>query len=507
MNDRGVLAIDQGTTGSRAIVLGHDGRMIGSTYTEFTQHFPEPGWVEHDATEIWDSVEGTVRSALASAEMASFERIAAVGVTNQRETTVLWDRDSGLPVHHAIVWQDRRTSARCAELKGTSAETLVRERTGLVLDPYFSATKIEWLLERSPEWRARAEDGQLLFGTIDSWLVYRLTGGRVHATDHTNASRTLLYSLTDRAWDSDLCDLFGVPMAMLPDVRRSGGDFGVTDPALFGAEVPIAGVAGDQQAALYGQGAWEAGTAKNTYGTGAFALLHTGQRRANPPEGILATMACRADGGAAYALEGSVLVAGAAIQWLRDGLGLITDATESEALARSVEGTAGATFVPAFTGLGTPHWIADARGTMVGLTRGTTRAHIVRATLEAIAHASVDVVEAMTAAAGGGLAALRADGGAARNDWLMQFQADVLHAPVHRPETTELTAIGAAGLAGVTVGFWSSPEDFLPAHGDLQTFEPRGGEALAYAEESRERWRRAVDTAVYWARAGADDGP
>jgi glycerol kinase len=383
---------------------------------------------------------------------------------------------------------------------------VVRERTGLVLDPYFSATKIEWLLQRNPEWRARAADGQLLFGTIDSWVVYRLTGGRVHATDHTNASRTLLYSLDGRSWDPELCDLFGVPMAMLPEVRRSGGDFGVTDPGLFGAEVRIAGVAGDQQAALYGQGAWAAGAAKNTYGTGAFALLHTGERKQSPPAGILATMACTADGGPAYALEGAVLVAGSAVQWLRDGLGILTEASESEALARSVEDTGGIAFVPAFAGLGTPHWIPEARGTMVGLTRGTTRAHVVRATLEAIAHASADVVEVMAGATDGGLRALRVDGGAAQNGWMMQFQADVLQVPVLRPETSELSAIGAAGLAGVTVGFWARPEDFLPAHGGLRTFEPRDGPAREYAEASREDWRRAVDTAVFWARHGEPDG-
>ena len=353
---RAILAIDQGTTGSRALLIGRDGALLGSAYEEFSQYFPAPGQIEHDAEEIWSSVRSVVDRCLASSDLAS-SHVAAIGITNQRETTVVWDRVTGRPLAPAIVWQDRRTASRCEQLRAEGQADMIRARTGLVADPYFSATKLEWLLKRNPEWHIRAAEGEICFGTIDSWLIFRLTGGRVHATDHTNASRTLLYSLDDRSWDPELCSLFGVPQAMLPDVRPSAGDFGRTDPDVLGAEIPIAGVAGDHQAALYGHGGWNRGDAKNTYGTGAFLLLHTGHERGPEQSGVLTTIACGPRGDPEYAREGSILVAGAAIQWLRDGLGLIPSSAESEALARSVSDTGGIVFVPAFAGLVTPFWV------------------------------------------------------------------------------------------------------------------------------------------------------
>lgn len=494
-----VLAIDQGTTGSRALLVARDGRLLGSAYREFPQHFPHPGRVEHDADEIWRSVLEAVRAALEGTRVRAKD-VAAVGITNQRETVVLWDRRTGRPCGPAIVWQDRRTAARCDALRASPDAARIRERSGLVIDPYFSATKIEWLLERNPGWRERAEDGEVLFGTIDAWLIWRLTGGAVHATDPTNASRTLLYGIDDGAWDADLCGIFGVPAPMLPEVRPSAGDFGSTDPSLFGAEIPIAGVAGDQQAALYGQGGWTAGEAKNTYGTGAFLLLHAGAERPPDVDGVLTTLACGPRGERAFAYEGSILVAGAAIQWLRDGLCILDDSGQSEAMARGVEDTGGVSFVPALAGLGTPHWEAEARGTIVGLTRGTEGAHVVRAALEAMAYGTRDVLEAMTGAGGVRLESLRADGGAARNGWLMQFQADLLEVPVHRPEAVELTAIGAAGLAGLAMGVWGEPAGFLPARGSDRVYEPGSREARSAAREGYAAWRRAVRTALFWAR-------
>ncbi|MDP2483572.1 MAG: glycerol kinase GlpK [Candidatus Palauibacterales bacterium] len=499
-----VLTIDQGTTGSRALLIDRDGIVLGSAYREFDQHFPEPGRVEHDAEEIWVSVRQTIGRSLQGVGGAK-ERLAAVGISNQRETTVVWDRASGRALAPAIVWQDRRTAARCAELKLLGHEPEIRARTGLVLDPYFSGTKLEWLLNTHPEWRRRAADGDIAFGTIDSWLIYRLTGGRVHATDHTNASRTLLYSLDSGSWDPWLCDLFGVPMAMLPEIRSSAGDFGVTDPDAFGSEVPIAGVAGDQQAALYGQGGWESGEAKNTYGTGAFLLLHTGTERGPEVPGVLATAACDRRGGRAFAYEGAILVAGAAVQWLRDGLGVLEDARDSEAMARSLESTDGVFFVPSLTGLGTPFWEPDARGTITGLSRGSRREHLVRAALEAMAYSTLDALQAMAGGAGLELRSLRVDGGAAANDWLMQFQADVLGVPVLRPAATELTAIGAAGLAGLQAGVWEEPEEFLAARGEETVFEP-DPESHAAGAVDVAGWRRAVRTAIHWAHQAADGG-
>src|SRR3954468_18100427 len=487
-----ILALDQGTTGSTALVIHQDGSVLGRAYREFTQHFPQPGWVEHDPEEIFRvSVE-----AMAEALAAAGERPRGIGITNQRETIVLWDRRSLAPVAPAIVWQDRRTTERCRELKETGVEAMLRHRTGLVADPYFSATKLEWLL-RDTGLRLRAERGELAAGTVESWLVAKLTGGRVHATDHTNASRTLLYDLRSRDWHPELLGVFGVPRVLLPSVVRSSGFLGETDPGHLGYSLPIAGLAGDQQAALFGQGCVTPGLAKNTYGTGAFLLVLAGERVPVPPPGVLATVACGSGGEPAYALEGSVFIAGAAIQWLRDGLGLLPDAAASEAAARAVMDTGGVHFVPAFVGLGTPYWEPNARGTITGLTRGTTRAHLVRAALEAMAYSSAELLDAMASAEQLTVPALRVDGGAAANDWLMQFQADVLGIPVERPDLVETTALGAAGLAGLSLGVWRSSAEFQAGR-RFSRFEPHmttgDRQALMAA------WHRAVSTALAWAR-------
>jgi len=486
MSRAAVLALDQGTTGSAALVIGADGAVLARAYTEFTQHFPRPGWVEHDAEEIWRVTAGVAGEAVAAART----EIAAVGVTNQRETVVVWDPETLRPLHRAIVWQDRRTAAFCSELKEAGHEGMIRRRTGLLLDPYFSGTKLRWIFDRNPELGGRARAGELAVGTIDSWLVARMTGGAVHATDPTNASRTLLFDLDDGDWNDELLGLLGVPRRVLPEVRSSSGDFGITDGAAFGLEAPIGGIAGDQQAALYGQGCWEAGAAKCTYGTGAFLLLNTGGRRVSSAHGLLTTAACDARGGRAYALEGSIFVAGAAVQWLRDGLGLLDDAAASEAMARSLDGNDGVYLVPAFVGLGAPHWRPDARGSITGLTRGTTRAHLVRAALEAMAYGTRDVVAAMERDAGIRARGLRADGGAAKNNWLMEFTAGVLGIPVRRPDMVETTALGAAGLAGLAVGVWADPESFAAAFGAGRTFAPGIG------EDEREALIRGWDRAV-----------
>ncbi|MDX2192542.1 MAG: glycerol kinase [Gemmatimonadales bacterium] len=488
-----VLALDQGTTGSTALVLGDDGAVLGRGYREIPQHFPEPGWVEHDPDDLVRCSVEAMREAVAQARV----RPVALGITNQRETVVLWERATLRPVHRAIVWQDRRTSERCGAIRAAGGEPFLRARTGLVADPYFSATKLEWLL-REPALRARAERGELAAGTVESWLVARLTGGRAHVSDHTNASRTLLYDLRARRWDEELCAFFGVPMALLPALVPSSGVVAETDADVLGWPVPIAGLAGDQQAALYGQGCVVPGFAKNTYGTGAFLLVFAGDDAPAPGPGLLATAACGPGGRPAYALEGSVFIAGAAVQWLRDGLGLIASAAESEALARSVPDTGGVQFVPAFAGLGTPHWEPRARGTITGLTRGTTRAHLVRATLEAMAHGSADLLEAMCTGAALHAAVLRVDGGASANDWLMQRQADLLGVPVERPDLVETTALGAALLAGRATGVWPS-EDAALGHRRFTRFVP----ALGAAERAtaRAEWQRAVDAALAWARA------
>jgi glycerol kinase len=462
-----ILALDQGTTGSTALVIHQDGTVLGRGYREFTQFYPQPGWVEHDPEEIFRVSVDAMAEALAGAA----ERPIGLGITNQRETVVLWDRRSLAPVAPAIVWQDRRTTERCRQLRESGVEEMLRNRTGLVADPYFSATKFEWLL-RDPDLRRRAERAELAAGTIESWLVAKLTGGRVHVTDHTNASRTLLYDLRSRDWHPELLGVFGVPRDALPDVVRSSAPLGETDPAHLGYALTISGLAGDQQAALFGQGCVTPGMAKNTYGTGAFLLVLAGDQVPAPPPGVLATAACGASGDPAYALEGSVFIAGAAVQWLRDGLGLLANAAESEAQARSVPDNGGVHFVPAFVGLGTPYWEPEARGTITGLTRGTTRAHLVRAALEAMAYSSAELLNAMATAERLSVPALRVDGGAAANDWLMQFQADVLGIPVERPDLVETTALGAAGLAGIALGLWQSTEQFLAGR-RFSRFEPR----------------------------------
>jgi glycerol kinase len=492
-----ILALDQGTTSSRALVVHQDGTVLGSGQRPFRQHYPQPGWVEHDAEELIASTVEAAREALAAAG----ERPAGIGITNQRETVVLWDRKTLRAVAPAIVWQDRRTTERCRELRAAGTETEVRVRTGLVLDPYFSATKLEWLL-RDADLRLRAERGELAAGTVDSWLVARLTGGRAHVTDRTNASRTMLYGLGSEAWDRDLLSLFHVAEALLPVVVPSSRIVGETDAALLGAALPIAGIAGDQQAALFGQGCAAPGMAKNTYGTGAFLLLYTGERPPAPPDGVLATAACDPRGGAGFALEGSLFIAGAVVQWLRDELGLLDRAADSAALAASVPDSGGVHVVPAFVGLGSPHWEPHARGTITGITRGTSRAHLVRAALESIAFGTRELIEAMLGAAGLELPRLRVDGGGSANDWLMQFQADLLGVPVERPDIVETTALGAAALAGLALGVWPSLNDFVATRRH-SAFLPR-----SKAEEREvlmRGWRRAVETALYWAQAGRKD--
>jgi glycerol kinase len=485
-----VLAIDAGTTGVTCLMIGEDGRVAGRAYREIPQYFPNAGWVEHDATQIFDCVVASARDAIGAAGAAP----VALGITNQRETILIWERASGRPVHRALVWQDRRTAARCAEL-APRAEW-IGQRTGLVVDPYFSATKLEWLL-RDGRLLERYRPDDLAAGTVDAWIVWQLTGGAVHATDPTNASRTMLYDIDAHAWSAELCDLFSVPMTMLPEVRRSSGEFGVARADLLGADVPIRGIAGDQQAALFGQGCWTRGSGKNTYGTGAFMLLNAGDERPASGAGLLTTIACDARGDAAYAIEAAIFIAGAAVQWLRDGLGIIAAAAETEDLARSLESNDGVYFVPALTGLGAPHWEPNARGTIVGLTRGTGRAHIARAALEAMAYATADVVDSMKAASGAPFTRLRVDGGATTNDWLMQFQADVLGVPVERPDMVDTTALGAAGLAGLAAGVWKNAEEFLATR-RFTSFEPRmsSGESRRLIAE----WHRAVRGAIAWAR-------
>jgi glycerol kinase len=468
-----VLAIDQGTTGSTCIVFDERMEVVGRAYREFAQHFPRPGWVEHDLGEIWEVTSAVAGEALADAGVRDGE-LLAVGITNQRETVCVWDPATGEPLARAIVWQDRRTAARCDELRELGHEGLVRARTGLVLDPYFSASKIEWLLEYVDGLRERARDGRAVFGTVDSWLIYRLTGEYV--TDPSNASRTMLFDISVGDWDPELLELFGVPAHALPEVRASAGVLGITRPeALHGHAVPVAGVAGDQQAALFGQACIDPGMGKNTYGTGSFVLLNAGFTAPAPAPGLLSTVAWGIGGASTYALEASIFVTGAAVQWLRDGLGIIANAAETETLASSLDSNDEVYFVPALTGLGSPHWDPHARGTIVGLTRGSTRAHLARATLEAIAYQTVDAVRAMEAGAGEPLRELRADGGATSNRWLMQFQADLLGVPVLLPEVTETTALGAAFLAGVGAGLWTV-SDVRAGWRERARFEPRMGE-------------------------------
>jgi glycerol kinase len=480
-----ILAIDQGTTGTTCLVFDAEARIAGRAYAELGQHFPRPGWVEHDATEIWEVTRRVAREAIAAAGIDGAE-LEAIGIANQRETVVAWDPVSGEPIHRALVWQDRRTADRCLELRQAGREQLLRQRTGLVADPYFSGTKIEWLL-RNVNGADRA-----LFGTIDSWLLFKLTGR--HATDFTNASRTLLFDIRQLRWDPELCEMLGVDPGRLPEPLPSANVFGATTE--FGGEVPVAGVAGDQQAALFGQGCHRAGTAKSTYGTGSFVLLNTGPVLPEPAAGLLTTVACAPGREAAYALEGSIFVTGAAVQWLRDGLGLIADASETEELAGSLAGNDGVYFVPALTGLGSPHWDPYARGTIVGLTRGAGRAHLARAALEAIAYQTVDAVRAQEEASGERLEALKADGGAVANRWLMQFQADLLGVPVVVPQIAETTALGAAYLAGVATGRWSAAE-VEESWREAARYEPRMS-----ADERQSllaEWHRAVERSRGWA--------
>ena len=490
-----VLAIDQGTTGSTALVVAQDGRVLGRGYRELTQHFPHPGEVEHDAEDILRITLEAAREARQQANVVP----AALGITNQRETVCVWERGTGRPLYRAIVWQDRRTATRCRQLAKQRKGALIRARTGLVLDPYFSATKMEWLLEHVPGLERRVRSGEAVFGTIDTWLLFRLTNGKTFATDHTNASRTMLYDIGARAWDERLLRLFGVPREALAEPRSSSGIFGVCEAEHLGVEIPVAGMAGDQQAALFGQGCVAPGQAKNTYGTGAFLLLNTGKRRAAAARGLITTLACGPRGEPVYALEGSVFIAGAAIQWLRDGLGLIERAADTERLACDVPDTGGVYFVPAFVGLGAPHWEPNARGTIVGITRGTGRAHLARAALEAMAFSTKEVLAAMTADAKLRLHALQVDGGAAANDWLMQFQADLLGVPVARPDVVETTALGAAALAGLAVGVWNAPQEFLAAR-RFTRFLPGPNARAVRAREAE--WRRAVETTLHWAAAG-----
>jgi len=490
-----LLALDQGTTSSRAILFDEEGRIVSSAQKEFRQHYPQAGWVEHDPLEIWATQRGVAAEALERARLSARE-VAAIGITNQRETVVLWDRRTGEPVAPAIVWQDRRTADFCGALKRSGAEAEIRRRTGLLADPYFSGTKLRWLLDHVDGARPRAERGELAFGTIDTWLLWNLTGGRVHATDPSNASRTLLYNIHTGAWDGELLRLLGVPAEVLPEVRPSSGIFGETLPELLGAPVAVGGVAGDQQAALFGQACFEAGLAKNTYGTGCFLLMQTGAEAVESRHRLLTTVAWQAGGRLEYALEGSVFIGGAVVQWLRDGLGLIRSSEEVEPLAASVEDSHGVYFVPAFTGLGAPHWDAWARGAIVGLTRGVTAAHLARAALESIAFQVADVVSAMEADSGLRVNELRVDGGASRNSLLLQFQADLLGVPVVRAAVTETTALGAAHLAGLAAGVFNGRASLALQWKADRRFEPRMSREEAHTR--RALWTRAVERAKGW---------
>ena len=492
-----VVSIDAGTTGVTVLVLDPGAEVRGRAYSEFSQSYPEPGWVEHDPIEIWDVTRSVFGNALADAGVAAAD-VAAIGITNQRETTLLWERKSGTPVAPAIVWQDRRTAPICERLRRDGIQDEVRIRTGLVLDPYFSSTKIMWFLDNVEGLRARADAGEIAFGTIDSWLIWKLTGGEVHVTEPSNASRTMLYSLKDQAWDPWLLERLAVPAEMLPTVVPTSGRFGATAPGVFDASIPISGVAGDQQAALFGQACFSQGMAKNTYGTGSFVLLNTEDRLPTSEHGLLSTTAWRLGDATTYALEGAIFVTGAAVQWMRDGLGVIGAASETEDLASSVPDTGGTYLVPAFTGLGAPHWDPYARGAYLGITRGTTKAHLARAAVEAMAFQTRDVVDAMAADSGVGLAELRVDGGASVMDLLCQFQADQLGVPVRRPANRETTALGAAYLAGLGEGVWSSPEEIGSGWKAEAEFEPNPDRDRA--DSLYEGWKNAVERTKGWAQ-------
>ncbi len=493
-----ILALDQGTTSSRAILFNHDGGIVATAQKEFQQIFPKPGWVEHDGQEIWATQAGVASEVLHKARAKAAD-VAAIGITNQRETTVVWDRKTGKPICNAIVWQDRRTASICDKLRAQKLDKLIQRKTGLIVDAYFSATKVQWILQNVKGAKARAAKGELAFGTIDSWLLWNLTGGKVHATDVSNASRTMLYDIRKGIWDDELLKIFGVPRSMLPEVRDSSGEFGTT--SLLGGSIPIAGIAGDQQSALFGQICTKPGMVKNTYGTGCFMLMNTGTKPINSKNKLLTTVAWRINGRTEYALEGSVFIAGAAIQWLRDGLGIIRQSADVEALAASVPDTGGVYLVPAFAGLGAPHWDAYARGTLLGLTRGTTAAHIARATLEGIALQVMDILKAMEADAGIKLKELRVDGGASVNNLLMQLQCDLLGVPVVRPKVNETTALGAACLAGLAVGYWKNLADIAKHWQVDRKFKP--SMKAAARTQITQGWNRALGRAKGWEEKSA----
>lgn len=490
--DKYIMALDLGTTSCRCIIFDKNGRICSAAQKEFTQYFPQPGWVEHDAEEIWATQTGLMYEAMSKIDI-TINEIAGIGITNQRETTVLWDKETGRPVHKAIVWQCRRTAGYCDELKKLGMAEFFRSKTGLVLDAYFSATKLRWLLDNAIGARERAEKGELLFGTVDSWIIWKLTGGKVHVTDYSNASRTMLFNIHTLKWDEEILRVLKIPQQILPEVKPSSHVYGYTDSKLFGREVPIAGAGGDQQCALFGQTCFERGEVKNTYGTGGFMLMNTGTAPVNSHNGLVTTIAWGVDDKVEYALEGSIFVAGAAVQWLRDELGLIRDAAESEVLAKSVPDANGCYVVPAFVGLGAPYWDQYARGAIVGLTRGVNRNHIVRATLESIAYQVNDVLMAMQEDSGMPITSLRVDGGACDNDFLMQFQADILNTSVVRPYCIEITAMGAAYLAGLAVGYWRSKEEILANHVIAAEFKPQMGQAKR--ENLLQGWHNAVKAA------------
>lgn len=485
-----ILSLDQGTTSSRAILFNKKGEIVHVAQKEFTQHFPKPGWVEHNANEIWGSILSVIAGVLSESGIKP-EQIAGIGITNQRETTVVWDKETGNPVYNAIVWQSRQTSEICDELKEKGCNDLFREKTGLLIDAYFSGTKVKWVLDNVDGARGMAEQGKLLFGTIDTWLIWKLSGGRAHVTDYSNAARTLMFNIFDLKWDDELLDILGVPKSMLPEVRPSSEIYANTiDYHFFGKEIPISGVAGDQQAALFGQACFGEGMAKNTYGTGCFMLMNTGEKAVRSEHGLLTTIAWGLNGKVEYALEGSIFVAGSAIQWLRDGLRMLKDAKDSEGYAAKVESTDGVYVVPAFVGLGTPYWDSDVRGAVFGLTRGTSKEHFVRATLESLAYQTKDVLSAMQADSGIELKTLRVDGGAVKNNFLMDFQSDILNVPVERPVVNETTALGAAYLAGLAVGYWESQEEISKQWAVDREFNPK------MPDEDRnylyDGWKKAV---------------
>lgn len=489
-----ILALDQGTTSSRAIIFNHDGKPIASSQKTFTQHFPQSGWVEHDPNEIWSSQASVAAEVIAQAGLSGLD-IAAIGITNQRETTIVWERETGNPIYNAIVWQDRRTASICDDIREHHATT-IHKKTGLIVDAYFSATKIKWILDHVEGARARAERGELCFGTVDSWLIWKFTRGRHHLTDVTNASRTMLFNITTLEWDEELLRLFDIPRAMLPEVRSCSEHFCDTASTLFATHIPICGVAGDQQAALFGQQCLHEGMAKSTYGTGCFMMVNTGNKPVISENNLLSTVAWQINGETTYAIEGSVFVGGAAIQWLRDGAGIISSSEQSESLALSVENNGGVYFVPALTGLGAPYWDQYARGTIIGITRGTTAAHITRATLEAIAYQVYDVLDAMREDSGCLINDLRVDGGAVANNFLMQFQSDILGGKVIRPAILESTALGAAYLAGLAVGYWKNTEELSLQQKVDRIFEPKMERQSA--ERYLLKWRKAVERAQDW---------